>query len=327
MLNKDILLEQDSRNYCNCRIPGIVISSSGSIFTYYEARKEWSDWAPIDIIVLRSCDDGKSWQEVHKIFGNGNTMNNPVMIAKDDTLHLLYCENYCRMFYTFSTDDGNSWSEAVEITSVFKNAGIDFTIIAPGPGHGIVSPDGTLLAPVWFAINKEDAHSHRPSFIGTMYSKDNGKSWCAGELIESENLRDPSECALGILNDGSIIISIRNDNDCFERCHAVSKNGYSDWQNICFDPRFPDPHCMGSLYNDGKTLYFINCADKTARKNLVIKKSSDDFKTFEEIVVTERYGGYSDLCVKDGKILVFYEEIIPIHLQPVIHLHFKEIII
>ena len=325
MLRTDILLEQDTRDYCICRIPGIVLTGAGNMIAYYEARKEWSDWGHIDIVVLKTQDDGKSWKQVNKICGNGNTMNNPVMISKDDTIHFLYCENYRRMFYSFSTDDGESWSDAVEITDIFTDAGLDFTIVAAGPGHGIVSDDGTILVPVWFACNKDDDKAHRPSFIGTMYSADNGKSWNVGEIIEFDGLQNPSESTLGILNDGSILISVRNDNDCFTRFAAVSKNGYSHWQKIGFDEGFPDPHCMASMFNDGKTLYFINCANKSARKNVVIKKSDDDFKTFEEIVVTQNYGGYSDMCVKNGKIFVFYEEILPFASYPVIHLHFKEI--
>ena len=52
--------------------------------------------------------------------------------------------------------------------------------------------------------------------------------------------------------------------------------------------------------------FFINCSCKTARDNLTVKVTDDDFKTFREIYVSER-GGYSDIAVKDGKLYVLYE--------------------
>ena len=223
-----MIIENHGGKYYHHRIPGIICTGFGSFLAYYESRKTDSDWSEIDIKIIRSTDNGKTWQTVKIISGEGQTLNNPVMIADGDSLHFLFCENYKRVFHSVSTDDGETWSVPVEITEVFDH--IEHTVVALGPGHGLTLPDGTMIIPVWFALNHENKKAHRPSFISTLYSKDNGKTWHAGEIIKSDILVNPSECAAALLSDDSVVMSIRNENDCRLRFFAKSQDGISDWQ-------------------------------------------------------------------------------------------------
>ena len=50
--------------YSQCRIPGMVITEKGTILCYYECRRTHSEWADIDIKVIRSTDDGENWETV-----------------------------------------------------------------------------------------------------------------------------------------------------------------------------------------------------------------------------------------------------------------------
>lgn len=299
-----MIIEKHSNEYFHCRIPGIVCTRNGSLIAYYECRKSDSDWSEIDIKIIKSTDNGKTWNTVRLINGNGKTLNNPVIIC-GDKLHLLYCVNYREVFHCVSVDDGESWSDSEEITHVFDN--IDHTVVATGPGHGIATADGTLLIPLWFANNKENKLAHAPSFISTLFSSDGGKNWHVGEIINTETLINPSECALGLLSDGSVLISIRNENFQKLRCFAKSKNGYSNWYNTGLDERFNDPICQGSITNYENRIFHINCDDKNTRKNLTLKISDDDFRTFEKIRV-DASGGYSDICIKDGVAYIIYED-------------------
>ncbi|MFQ3650929.1 MAG: sialidase family protein, partial [Gemmataceae bacterium] len=79
----------------------------------------------------------------------------------------------------------------------------------------------------------------------------------------------------------------------------------SGWSKPSFDEALPDPVCMGSLLNVGKTLYFSNLNSTTSRQNLTIKRSEDAGKTWQEhFVVTKGASAYSDLAASpDGKIL------------------------
>ena len=44
------------------RIPGIVVTKQGTVLAYCEARKQQGgDWGPIDVMMRRSTDGGKTW--------------------------------------------------------------------------------------------------------------------------------------------------------------------------------------------------------------------------------------------------------------------------
>ena len=163
----DRIIEKANAQYFACRIPGMVLTESGTLLAYYECRSARSDWAQIDIKVIRSTNEGRDWETVRIVPGQGNTLNNPMMIVDGDTVHFLYCKNYRELFYCRSTDDGITFSEPLNISYVFENSGYDHTVAAIGPGHGIVH-NGKLLLPVWFACNHTDLKAHHPSFISTV---------------------------------------------------------------------------------------------------------------------------------------------------------------
>ena len=83
-------LEQINGEYRVCRIPGLVATSQKTLLAYYECRRDGaSDWAEIDLKVIRSCDRGDTWETATVIKGDGDTLNNPVMIVDGERLHLL----------------------------------------------------------------------------------------------------------------------------------------------------------------------------------------------------------------------------------------------
>lgn len=299
------LFLDSSSAYTDYRIPAMVISENGVIYVAFECREDESDWAKIDMRIMKSTDEGASFQEIKKICGKGETLNNPLLIAKGDTVHFLYCENYRRVFHIKSNDDGENWSEPKEITGIFRN--LTHTVVAVGPGHGVVTPNGTMVAPVWLAYNPEDEFAHKPSFLTTIYSEDNGETWKIGEVIEHENLYDANETAVALTNDGSVLMSIRNRHPEYRlRYWVVSPNGYGDWEHLQFDERFPDPHCMGSLCNGGGKIFFSNCESTDKRANLVVKTTDDDFHTFTSVKVSE-IAAYSEVAYWNNRLFVVYE--------------------
>ena len=287
--------------YSQFRIPGIVVTEMGTLLAYYECRESNSDWARIDIKIIRSTDEGATWQTVALIKGEGNTLNNPVMFVKGDTLHFLFFKNYRILFHCISTDDGKTLSEPQE---KHFDCAFFYNVAAVGPGHGIVH-NGRMIVPIWFAQNEMVPSAHHPSIISTLYS-DDGCQWYLGELIGKETLVNPSECALAVTADNKVIISIRNENSCHQRAFALSDNGFSNWQALHFDPKMPDPICMGSMCYENGTLYHINCESDTIRENLTVKISNDCFENFVRVFV-DTPGGYSDIAVKDSNLYILYE--------------------
>ena len=194
------------------RIPGILLTPAGTVLWWCEARDTLSDWARIDLQLYRSEDGGKSFSEPLTLASGDAehpTVNNPVLIAaRDGTLFFLYCRDYSvdggDVFLRVSRDDGRTWTEPRDLMSSTRPA--EHNAFAFGPGHGIETPDGTLLCPVWYVKKSAgmEPRSHHPAVVSSFFSRDGGGSWTLGEEIPATaDCPDPNETAAAILSDGS----------------------------------------------------------------------------------------------------------------------------
>ncbi len=114
------IFEAKQNGYATYRIPGLVVTKSGALLAYCEARKNGTqDWDEIDVMLRRSTDAGRTWDEPRviartpkdappnpapiagKVPQTGKTTNNPVAIADPESgvVHFLYCVNYQQCFY------------------------------------------------------------------------------------------------------------------------------------------------------------------------------------------------------------------------------------
>lgn len=272
--------------YALYRIPGIVVTRSGSVLAYCEARRSATgDWGPIDILVRRSRDRGATWlppQTIVHVEGDlppnpvavtqkldkpgDNTANNPVAIVDHATgeVHLLYCLEYMRCFWITSADDGVSWSEPVDITSAFEafRADYDWKVLATGPAHGIqlqMGPKaGRLVVPVWLSTGT-GGHAHRPSIVSTIISDDHGRSWRRGDIAVpcNETIVNPNESIIVELADGRVMLNTRSESRQHKRLVTISPDGASGWLPPAFDETLVEPICMAGitrvqLPHDGK---------------------------------------------------------------------------
>ena len=309
--------------YTNHRIPGILVTSRGTVIIYNEARQAVSDWALMDIYCQRSTDGGETFgPPIYLARGDEHfrTVNNPVMMEdKAGRLHLLYCRDYTvadgGVWHRFSDDDGVTWSEPCEITDAtcpdLHNA------FAFGPGHGICTDDGMLMVPIWMVLKTAgvELHKHGPSVLHTFFSRDNGQTWQLGERIEATAaVASPNETVAAQREDGSILLTIRSA--ATHRAKAASPTGVNGWSAPVLDKALPDPKCFGSMirfrFPDGQfALLHVNCASETARRNVVLRASFDGGETWplSRTIDADR-GGYCDLAADEtrGVIYVLYEE-------------------
>ena len=318
----DIWQGDTDGEYMRHRIPGMIVTDKGTVIIYNEARKDSNDWALMDIFAQRSTDHGESFGErIYLAYGSDlhHTVNNPVMMQdKNGRIHFLYCEDYSinggRVLRRYSDDDGITWSEPIDITDGtmphYRNA------FALGPGHGVTTPDGTLIVPVWMVPKHYNSPvtKHGPSVISTLYSRDNGETWQLGDILTTNyDILSPNETSPCLLSDGRVYLNIRTT--CCYRAMAVSRNGYSDWTNYVPDKRLIDPCCFGSAahYDDGVnpyTVLFANCENKSGRTNVVIKASVSDTVNWEyRRVIDAGRGGYVETAADsvNGLIYVLYE--------------------
>jgi len=305
--------KNDGHGYGNYRIPCIVATQRGTLLACCEARRDGGDWDPIDIVFRRSEDGGASWSEnliLARGVPDGVTINNPVLIPDGGFVHLLYCENYARVFYRRSTDDGRTWSEPREITADTRPAHYARNLIATGPGHGLAHSNGTLICPVWMTTGEPGCKLHRPSDIAALYSKDRGETWQIGEaLYSTADLPDMSEASAAELSDGRVMLNIRSESAKRRRAVAVSPDGHSNWSSPALDEALPDPVCCGSLLGCGDALLFCNAASELSRENLTLRRSYDDGQTWQDsLVIDPGAAQYSDIAVLGDTVYVLYEK-------------------
>ncbi|MBQ8403026.1 MAG: exo-alpha-sialidase [Clostridia bacterium] len=307
----------EQEEYALCRIPGILVTSRGTLIIYGEARKSTSDWALMDIVMCTSENGGVSFSApIHLARGTEEhpTVNNPVM-AEDacGKLHFLYCEDYgtCggRILHRTSADDGKTFGKERDITHAtlpeYRN------VFALGPGHGICTSKRTLVFPFWLVPKKfrSPVRAHTPSEVGLLCSMDGGKTWRTSELLRSgEEIFSPNESVAAELPNGEIYLSVRHN--AFYRAHAVAESEICAFREFRPDFELTDPICFGSVAVLGEKLLFVNCENAKNRKNITLKASTDGGKTWSaRKVIDEERGGYADIAAdtKNGKIYILYE--------------------
>jgi sialidase-1 len=314
------ILWQRDAHYSNHRIPGLLVTSKGTLLAYREARQTMSDWARMDILLSRSEDCGETFG-TDIVLADGTaehpTVNNPVMAEDaDGVIHFLYCEDYGveggRILHRTSRDDGRTWSAPEDISAATMPAYRN--VFAFGPGHGICLKNGTLIFPVWLvpksAGNRPRAHG--PSEITTLYSTDGGLSWHMGELLRhTTDTPSPNETTAAQRADGSVYLNIRVTSGRGCRAQAVSATGYDGWQDYRAVEELPDPSCFGSVSAcDDGMLVFGNCAHASERKMVTVRRSFDGGATFPvQKLLCADGGGYVETAVdnRNGWIYVLYE--------------------
>ncbi len=344
---QDLFTVGDDPAFKRYHIPGLVVTAKGTVLAWCEARKTDGDWADIRILLRRSTDDGMTWsapQSIADVPGPKTknpfalalsktdpdtvTYNNPVLIAdKDGTVHMLFCIEYMRCFYQRSEDDGVTWSQPAEITATFDafKKDYDWKVLATGPNHSIQLKTGRLVVPVWLSTGTGGG-AHRPSVTATIYSDDQGATWKAGDIAVpcTDEWINPNETVAVELNDGSVMLNVRNESTTHRRLVTISPDGATGWSTPRFDDALLEPICMGGIvrYNHGgqSLILFSNPhnLDKEKgepepgkgrdRKNISVKISRDEGGTWPvNKTIEPGPSAYSDIAVtQGGTILCLY---------------------
>ena len=347
---QDLFKVGDNPAYNIYHIPGIVVTAKGTVLAWCEARKRpagVSDWDDIRILLRRSTDDGRSWSapvsiaavpgpktknpfalRMKNVDPADVTYNNPVLIAdRDGTVHMLFCLEYMKVFYQRSTDDGLTFTTPVEITATFDAFTKDYgwKVLATGPNHSIQLRNGRLIVPVWLSTGT-GGNAHRPSVTATIFSDDAGKTWQAGNIAVPDTAAwiNPNETVAIELNDGRVMLNVRNESKAHRRLVTTSADGATGWSTPRFDDALLEPICMGGIvrYRHGGQNLILFCnphnLDKEKgqpepgksrdRKNVSVKISRDEGQTWSVHKSIEPGPSmYSDIAVtRAGTILCFY---------------------
>jgi len=209
----------------------------------------------------------------------------------------------CQFLLTKSTDDGITWSEAVNMTKIKKP---EWRLYAVSPTNGLTLEDGTLVFP-----------SKVPGNVSLTYSKDGGQTWTVSNLGPESN---GVENAIVQLDDGSIMMNARRAGESKYRTVYTTPDLGQTWiEHHTNGTVLAGPGCLGSLYkhiyyqNGEKKsiLFFSNPNSKKDREMMTIRASFDDGTTWPEknwILLDEEVGAYSSITsVDDQTIGIMYE--------------------
>ncbi|MFW6107456.1 MAG: sialidase family protein [bacterium] len=303
--------------YHTYRIPGLVVTTKGTLLAFCEGRKtSRRDHGDIDLMLRRSTDQGTSWsdqQVVHEEGGTAKiTIGNPCPVVDRDTgtVWLAFCRNNARVFLTHSRDDGKSWAEPSEITRDVKDPKWDW--YATGPGHGIQlqrgEHKGRLVVPCDHRVKGHPGGWKGAGRSHLVYSDDHGKTWRAGEPTDW----GMNECEVVERADGSLLLCMRNYHGKNRRAFARSSDGGQTWSKPGHHHQVYCPTCQASIHRyavEPRNILLYSGPGGKGRNNLTVRASTDEGHSWPIArVLQPGPSAYSDLAVlPDGTICCLYE--------------------
>jgi sialidase-1 len=329
----------------NYRIPSLITAADGSLLAFAEGRASGSDAGhagyPIKMVMKRSTDNGTTWSEVQIIHENDEfDYSDPRIILNEQNgkLYLFYTQwpdncgqrcvpqglddNSSNLFLRTSDDNGQTWSEAMNLNQQVKDP--TWRALNCGPGIGIQlknqifeqgGHNGRLIIP-GLRVNRYGEFNAL-----SIFSDDEGQTWKPGN--EYSTLFGTNESEIVELNDGQLLLSSRGmGSDSPNRGFYTSDDGGVNW-NVLNTPvvnitRVDASMIRYSSVKDGDSINRILFSapmgsppgSGSGRYNLGIWVSYDEGKTFADPVqITSGFSAYSAICkLKDGSVGVLYEK-------------------
>ena len=300
------------------RIPALITAPNGDLVAAIDQRVpscgdlKWSQ--DINIIMRRSTDNGATWSPIETVvdYPLGQSASDPSMVVDTITGEIFLFYNYMNLekekdiYYLHvlkSSDNGKSWSAPQDITAQITKPEWhkDFKFVTSG--SGIQTSTGKLLHCL---VNLNNG-------MHVFGSDNHGKSWY---LIDTP-IRPADESKIIELSDGSWMINSRSNDKKGIRYVHISNDEGTTWTTTAAS-QLQDPGCNASIlrYTSKEIggvrgpLLFANANATDARKNMTVKVSYDDGKTWSRgKTIYEGSSAYSDLTLlNNGDIGLFFEK-------------------
>jgi sialidase-1 len=354
MGQESFVFEADKEGHAIYRIPAIISLPNTELLAVAEGRVYGSnDYGDINLVMKKSKDKGITLTPLKIIVDHGvYQAGNPAPVVDrfdpkypEGVIYVFFNtgnhheynirlnEGVREIWYTRSTDMGESWEIPVNITNqVHKVNNPDFNPAyqnpedwrhyANTPGHAFQFQEGPYKGRIYVAAN----HSQGPpqeEFTDYQahgfFTDDHGKTF---KLSPSISIPGSNEAIAAELPNGKMIMSVRNQRgDIRQRILAFSNDGGESWEDYYFEPQLPDPVCQGSILditgrNGKKALAHSNPSDPQNRDNLTLKISWDEGKNWTQSILVDKsndpskpsWTAYSDLVQLDEDHLgILYE--------------------
>jgi sialidase-1 len=322
VVSRATLFRAETLGYHTYRIPAVVNLGDGTIVVAAEGRRDSvQDWGEIDLVVRRSTDGGRTFDEQRTLITDpGYTCGNPTWLfdERGGELALLFCKNLAdqpealvlegkamrSVWLCLSRDGGLSFSSPREITSQVKPA--NWTWYATGPGRGLALRNGRWVVPCCHAVNVTTTHDD-PVRSHLIVSDDCGATWrVAGSLHVARS----SECGLAEVRPNVVYVDFRNDAAPHARGGALSIDAGDSFSWHTLHENVTDPGCRGGVTGgarDGEV--WLSHARGPKRRDLVLEYSNDDGRCFTQVLeVALGCAAYSDLvCLGQRQLACAFE--------------------
>lgn len=207
-----------------------------------------------------------------------------------------------------STDGGDTWSTPRTLTDELYNTTYTEGAVQgsfAGSGRGLMlqrQKDQQLNGRIMFAMSHRFANNNVQEYI--IYSDDEGNTW---KFSTQSAYSGGDESKLVELADGTVMISVRQNG---QRGYNKSTDGGVTWGTQAKWADISGCACNGDILYVNKHVMLHSYPNNGSRKNLTIKASFDDGKSWSNpYVVCAPGASYSTMDVtKDGDIAIFYED-------------------
>jgi sialidase-1 len=327
-LTTQLLRKHGTESVHTYKMPGLATSAAGTLLAVFDQRRHSGNALPadIDIGLLRSTDNGETWQPMQTILdydaavpaAKGNGVSSPCILVDRDTGRIFVAAVWSngdrgwngsgpglspdqtgQLVLSQSDDEGLTWSNPRSITHQVKQPG--WRLCFQSPGRGLQLKDGTLVLPAQF---REAGGDPRACLL---LSRDHGSTWTTSPPAIPE-LRPTSESQAAELADGSVLLSMRDESRSGQRAWCRFDPKTQSWGDPWF--ALPDPSSQASLlgHPDG-SLLFSNPASSKARATLTARTSFDGGQTWSSgrLVDPRASNGSCMSLLKDGRIALLYE--------------------
>lgn len=299
------------------RIPALITAMNGDLIAVCDARRQNASdliyQRHIDIVMRRSSDNGTTWTPMEEIcnYPDGRAASDPSLVIDQSSGEIFCLYNYMdhdlapkefRLYVQSSRNHGQTWGEARDITEQISlpEWKKDFKFITSGRGMQLQS--GVLVHTL---VNlKKGLH-----LFG---SQDHGQTWS----LLSGAIKPADESQFMELVDGTWMINARVNDKNGRRWIHLSNDEGKTWTTTK-DDHLIDPACNASIIrysairngHDKNRLIFCNANSEKGRKNLAVRLSYDEGKTWPYAkVIDPGPAAYSSVTVcADGSIGVLYE--------------------
>ena len=302
--------------YSIFRIPIHLKTKHGTIIVAAEAKKMQKGMKGNSIIMARSTDGGKTFDESQMCRGY-----NPCLIYDEQHDRIFFLHD---LNYSISTDDGQTWSDFMPM-NIEKPKG--WEKFYASPTTGIQLKNGILAAPYILMNGSGKGISKNANAV--VYSADFGKTWkvtaatpdtiIANETTIAEyapnqimiNARGGTEVHWGSPNPGRrVFVSVTPSKSDRKDWHI------KEWKLHESDKQLIEPICNASFIacQYGKHRFGLFCNPYTSgkkRKNLMLQVSSD-FTHWTKVGLLTPFNrevyGYCSLNYQNGQLSFVFED-------------------